>query len=67
MEPIERIRPAVSKDNRDRIRVLPVLVNKMDANTVNFGTELIKSIKFCLLNTPVVLILPVIYQTFQVV
>jgi hypothetical protein len=58
-ETIKRIRVAMCKNDRKRIRTFPALVNEMQADIVHLGSEMSESVKESFVLPPVVGVMPI--------
>src|SRR5439155_12283455 len=63
---VERIGPAVGKDDRHWVGSLAAFVNEVDAQSIEVHFEVRELGELCLLYPPVKLVLPVSHQALEV-
>ena len=63
---VERIRPAVGDDNRQRVRSLAALMDEVDAEAIDLDAKLGKVVEHRLLCPPIEVALPVVHQRLQI-
>src|SRR5205807_5987453 len=63
---VERIRPTVGDDYRQRVRSLAALMDEVDAEAIDLDAKLGKVVEHRLLCPPIEVALPVVHQRLQI-
>src|SRR5260221_10718093 len=66
VHPVERIWPSMGQEQREGMRALTALMEKVDALTSDLSVGLRKRVERCFLGTPVEVVLPVVHQFPQI-